>query len=142
MTQLARAKLPWECGYDALFWLDIDISELKLVEVLFPNYYQEISWLFRTEPSTIGFRQRCEVKTATLTLKGASVKGVRSVFKSKVIEAIECSEQRAWEIRQGSLEETDGLTMDITVACGKPHLATICLRMGYNAASSLVNLIY
>jgi hypothetical protein len=143
-TKLVRVRLPWQDFSDAMIWLDIGYPVSDFVEAIFPSEYQAVFWLIRTESPSgdARSRQRREVKNASFTLKGASMQGIRSVFEPTVCQALQRSEKRQWEIRQGLLEETDCLTMDIMVESGKAPLATISLRVAWQEAYTLICHLY
>ena len=74
---------------------------------------------------------------AYFTLRGASVSAIRSIFTTKIYDAIKCSELRIWEIENSLLETTDCLTLNIWRS--QPQCGFIRFRIGFSSGISILN---
>lgn len=77
---------------------------------------------------------------AYITLRGASVSGVTSIFTPYVCDAIECSELRLWELEYSFLETTDCVTLNVWR--NQTNFGFIRLRIGFSMGMSLLNDLY
>lgn len=77
------------------------------------------------------------VDDAYVTIKGASVAVISSMFGPKICRGIQESQLRQWEIENGSIETTDCITA--VTYLRHPYNSTIHLRLGFGTGFYLID---
>jgi hypothetical protein len=145
VTERVRMSLPRKNFQDAIIYLDVGRAK-ELGGILFPS--TECSTVMPSSGKEVNDAEvaaedsSCteEERNACFLLKGARVSIIRSVFHSRICDAIDKSQLRAWEKEHMFLGSTDCVRMEINRK--EPQHGTIRLRVEFLDGIAIAKTLY